>query len=277
MALFSGFILSCLLTAPDSIPYRLDQPTQTMLLEDERLREISGIGFTKTPGILAGISDEKGEIFLIDLSKNGRLENTIFFKDKGDFEDVTPVGQCFYAVKSDGTVYEIGCPDKSGKYHAEAYKTGLGKVSDVEGMCYDSERKCLLLAAKGNPKNDSLRYVWAFDLIEKELLEQPAYTINPNHVNRVLPYQENEKSDFFSPSAIAIHPITRELYVISTALKRLVVMDKNTGAVKEAVYLDKKHLPQPEGIEFDATGNLFISSEGKDGQGRILKFDYLDK
>jgi uncharacterized protein YjiK len=158
----------------------------------------------------------------------------------------------------------------------EVYKTGLGKVSDVEGLCYDPVRRCLLLVAKGNPKSDSLRYVWAFDLMEKELLEEPVFGINPHEVNRLLPYTSHEKPDFFSPSAIAVHPISGDFYVISTALKRLIVMDAKTGKIKYATYLDKKHLPQPEGIAFDAQGRMYISSEGKDAEGRILRFDPVE-
>ena len=34
---------------------------------------------------------------------------------------------------------------------------------------------------------------------------------------------------------------------------------------------------QPEGIAFDADGNLHLSSEGKKGEGLILKFNYIKK
>jgi uncharacterized protein YjiK len=47
--------------------------------------------------------------------------------------------------------------------------------------------------------------------------------------------------------------------------------------VKFAQRLDKKILPQPEGISFDPKGNLLLSSEGKQGGGLILKFDFKQK
>lgn len=275
--LFSFLLCATAAVPPDSIPYHLEQPAQIYLLNDERLRELSGISMTKQEGVLAGIADERGEVYMIDLKQEGKITEVITFKDKGDFEDVQMVGQCIYVIKSDGQVYEIGCWQGRKKPNTEVYKTGLGKASDVEGLCYDPLRRCLLLASKGDPKNDSLRYVWAFDLHEKELLEEPVFSINPHEINRLVPYGEHEKKDFFSPSAIAVHPLTGDIYVISTALKRLAILDGKTGKIKTAVALDKKHLPQPEGIAFDAQGRLYISSEGKDAEGRILCFDPVKK
>ncbi|MCC7244226.1 MAG: SdiA-regulated domain-containing protein, partial [Saprospiraceae bacterium] len=91
---------------------------------------------------------------------------------------------------------------------------------------------------------------------------------------RLVPDGPEDKPNFFSPSGIAIHPKTGEIFVISTAKKRLVVLDYTTGQIRFAVRLDKKVMPQPEGISFDAAGNLLISSEGKKGEGLLLKFNY---
>jgi len=92
-------------------------------------------------------------------------------------------------------------------------------------------------------------------------------------VNELLPYLDQEKHHYFSPSGIAVHPITGDVYVLSTALKRLVVLDYTTGKIRYAVRLDKKVLPQPEGIAFDSEGNLFLASEGKKGEGMLLRFN----
>jgi uncharacterized protein YjiK len=67
------------------------------------------------------------------------------------------------------------------------------------------------------------------------------------------------------------------VYVISAALKRLVVLNKETGKIISANRLEKKLLPQPEGIAFDRDGNLHLSSEGKKGEGLLLKFNYIKK
>lgn len=271
MSLLLTVLLSVSVPA-DSLPYRLDRPDQVVMFESEALQEISALSPTEVPGIFLGLNDEEGTIYFIDSKKNGAIVNKINFHGKGDFEGVEMAGKCLYAVKSNGTVYEIGCYDGN-RPAIESYNTPLSKSDDVEGLCYDPARKALLLACKGDPQMDSLRHIWAFDLYSKELSSSPVYTLDPKAVNQLVDYEGEEKHDFFSPSGIAIHPKSKDIYLISTALKRLVVLDYQTGAIRYAVHLDKKLLPQPEGISFDSEGNLYISSEGKKEAGRLLRFN----
>ncbi|MBK7408618.1 MAG: SdiA-regulated domain-containing protein [Saprospirales bacterium] len=81
----------------------------------------------------------------------------------------------------------------------------------------------------------------------------------------------------FAPSALAIHPLTGHLYLLSSVGKLLVVLDRETGAIIYVQKLKKSVHPQPEGICFDPDGTMYISNEGKDGNGLIHKFAYLPK
>jgi len=271
----SATLALCLLlqaTPADSLPYDLHNPSFIINLVSEELKEISGLSPTDSAGIYLAIADEVGEIFFIDGAGGGTILRKVFFRDKGDFEGVEMVGKCLYSVKSNGDIYEIGCWENDEPQIVE-YKTSLHKSDDVEGLCYDEKRFSLLLACKQNPDSAGLRRVFAFDLKTKQLGDKPVYTIDPEAVNRMVPV-EGDKTRYFSPSGIAIHPKTGDVYVISSTQKRLVVLDYKTGALRFAVRLDKKLLPQPEGIAFDAEGNLHLSSEGKKGEGLVLKFDY---
>lgn len=263
-------------TLTDSLtfPYQLDRPTQIINLVYPELQEISGLGATDQPGVFCAIADEKGEIFFIDGNGGGTILQRVLFRDKGDFEGVEMTDNCLYAVKSNGELFEIAHWKRS-KPKVTTYKTFLKKANDVEGLGYDKKRHALLLACKEMPDSAYARHVYAFDLRTKQLLETPVFTIQPEQVNELVPYAPDEKHTFFSPSGIAVHPKTGDLYVISTALKRLIVLDYDSGEIRHAMRLDKKLLPQPEGISFDADGNLFIASEGKKGEGLLLRFDYL--
>lgn len=260
----------------DSIPYNLEAPSLTINLVSDELKEISGLSPTSTPGEYLAIADERGEVFFVDGNGGGAVTRRVLFRDKGDFEGIEMVGNTIWALKSNGDLYEI-TDWKNTTPTVEEHKTFLKKYNDLEGLAYDPWRKALLLACKEKPDSMYPRHIYAFDLASKTLAETPAYTIQPEDVNRLVDYGPVEKHDAFSPSGIAVHPLTGDVYVISTALKRLVVLDYKTGKVKFAQRLDKKLLPQPEGISFDPAGNLLLSSEGKQGEGLLLKFDFKGK
>lgn len=257
----------------DSLPYLLEAPSQEINLVEAALREISGLSPTSEPGIFCAISDEKGEAFFLDGLGGGAVVRRVLFRDKGDFEGIELVDNCLYAIKSDGDLFEVK-HWKRGKLKMKRYKTHLSKSDDVEGLGYDKKRKALLVACKGDPDSSYLRRIYAFDLRHKQLGAEPVFTIDPLEVNALVPYREGDKKHFFSPSGVAVHPLTNEVYVLSTSLKRLVVLDPATGKIRHAVWLDKHLLPQPEGIAFDPAGNLYLSSEGKKKEGLLLRFDY---
>ncbi|MBL7829073.1 MAG: SdiA-regulated domain-containing protein [Saprospiraceae bacterium] len=257
-----------------SLPYDLSNPNLTIRLSNEELTEISGLSPSDQNDIYLAIADEKGEIYFLNAEKGGAIQKRVLFLEKGDFEGVEMAGQTLWAVKSNGTLYEIKDWANKPAPSITEHKTSLNKLDDVEGLGLDLDKNALLLACKGNPDSSYLRNVYAFDLKSKLLSRQPVYAVDPLEINQLVPYLESEKPDFFSPSGIAMHPVSKDVYIISSALKRLVVLDGKTGKIREAVRLDKKILPQPEGISFDKTGNLFISSEGKNGAGLLLKFDY---
>ncbi len=261
-------------SAGDTLPYNFEAPSLTINLVSEDLQEISGLSPTDEPGVFLAIADERGEIFFIDGNGGGAISTRVLFREKGDFEGVERVDKKLYAVKSNGDVFEIS-KWKNGLPEVKECHTFLHKEDDVEGLGYDPVRKSLLLACKGDPERDTVRRIFTFNLETRQLDSIPAYTINPLEVNKWVTYDSDDKKNrFFSPSGIAVHPKTKDVFVISTALKRLVALDHTTGKIRYAIRLNKDLLPQPEGIAFDQQGNLFLSSEGKKGEGILLRFDY---
>ena len=77
----------------------------------------------------------------------------------------------------------------------------------------------------------------------------------------------------FKPSGIAIHPNSRDVYVISSAAKCLIVLN-DKGDLKSAHHLPRSIFRQPEGITFDDDLNLYISNEGQDKKANLLKFTH---
>ncbi|MGB3800507.1 MAG: hypothetical protein WA952_11895, partial [Lewinella sp.] len=101
------------------------------------------------------------------------------------------------------------------------------------------------------------RYIFSFDLATSRLDEEPAYTF--------------PRYNKFSPSGLAIHPLSGNLYLTSSVGKQLGVISPQ-GKVELLVNLPRKFFPQPEGICFTADGTMYISSEARDGKpGRIYR------
>ena len=78
----------------------------------------------------------------------------------------------------------------------------------------------------------------------------------------------------FEPSAAAIHPISKRLYILSSAGQLLVITDTR-GQVLEAYDLNPDVFPQAEGIAFAPNGDMYITNEGKFGPPTLLRFAYL--
>jgi uncharacterized protein YjiK len=77
----------------------------------------------------------------------------------------------------------------------------------------------------------------------------------------------------FEPSAAAIHPVSKRLFVLSSAGQLLVVTDTR-GQVIEAYTLNPDLYPQAEGIAFAPNGDMYITNEGKYGKPTLYYFPF---
>ena len=82
-----------------------------------------------------------------------------------------------------------------------------------------------------------------------------------------------ESETSFQPSGIAIHPLTGEIFIISSVGKLLIILDRY-GKVLDVKELDPVIFRQPEGICFSPEGEMYISNEGQGGEGYVLKFKF---
>ena len=252
---------------PDSaiaaVPYLLADPDTIAVLPDD-LEEISGLA-VGPGGALLAVQDEDGLLFEIDPS-TGAIVGRRPFYDEGDYEGVEAVGDDVWVVESDGDLYRLA----PGADVAERTETGLGRRSDVEGLGLDPATGHLLLACKEHPGGDldggrdGVRAIWAFDPATGTLGDEPAY---------VLPRAELDATGppYFKPSAVAVHPTSGDLYVLSSVRKALVVVSSD-GTLRAAIALPPRLYPQPEGIAFGADGTLTISNEGAGGSATLLRF-----
>lgn len=286
--LLSFFLLAQGCVSPPVNPnfhYQLDKPAETFFLP-QSLHEISGLGISPDGQFLAAIEDETGTLYFID-KNSGKIIREMPFGKTGDYEGVEFAGGDVFVVKSNGSLYQIikpGDPEQEVVKHDSPF----GKSYDVEGLAYDPAQNRLLLACKGDSGIPNARAFFPFYLDSMRYDTVPAFVITRDSIAAFLQanaaldrwekltelFNPEEPELAFSPSALAIHPLTGEMYILSSVGKLLIVFDPATGAVRHIQKLKKQVLPQPEGICFDQDGTLYISSEGKEGAGRILRFDY---
>jgi uncharacterized protein YjiK len=263
-------------SAGTALPYDLQKPFVVYQIEDSLLQEISGLGPMNSPMKLCAISDERGEIYLLNAQKGLVKEKTISFRDKGDFEGVECVGDTLYALQSNGKLYEL-TNWSSESPAVRQYQTGLDKAHDLEGLGYDPSSNSLLIACKEDPESPIKRAIWSFSLTNQQLNNTPTYSLDPTQINTMLGLSKKEKTKYISPSGVAVHPISKEVYILSSALRCLVAMDPKSGQVRSVQSLEKSLFPQPEGIAFEKNGDLWISSEGKKGTATLQLFSYLSQ
>ena len=83
----------------------------------------------------------------------------------------------------------------------------------------------------------------------------------------------DEKLEFF-PSAIAVHPFTHDIYILSTKDNKCMARYDYKGKLLSHQFIDKELMPQPEGICFSPEGTLYISTQGRHGKAAAI-FEYV--
>ena len=245
--------------AEDPPPYRLDAPDAVLELPSE-LREISGLTILPS-GNLGAVQDERGTIFEIDPA-TGAIVDRLAFAGAGDFEGVELAGDAVWVLRSDGDLYPV-TRDSTGAPAARRIETGLRGRNDTEGLAFDGRGR-LLIACKEWPGDDlgEVRSIWAFDLATERLAPTPVALLDRRQLDGRLN---------FKPSALAVHPISGRVYVLSSVRTALAVLSP-AGALLAVLDFPPGLVPQPEGLAFSADGTMYVSSEGPNGPGLLLRY-----
>lgn len=266
------------------LPYDLDSPSQTHIL-DSKLKEISSLAYDNKSNTFLTNDDESGHFYELDAMHFKITKDTRFSK-KDDYEAIEKVGNHIIICKSNGTVYSYDLETNE----TTKYNTQLSTENNVEGMCLDKDKNLLLLACKGQPldvndgKNKS-KAVYAFDLETKKLdinayltiANKDLLTLTELSYSSISKRQQKKlknRAKDFAPSGIAIHPKTKDFYLISARGSTLVHVAKNK-TILSIHFLNNKIIPQPEGISFDSESNLYITTEGHGYSAKIFKFNLI--
>lgn len=248
--------------------YQINKPQKSEL--GKALNEISGITYAGNGKLLA-ITDSKEKVIEIDIkAKKLRDYTSKVVGPDSDLEDIVLVDSTLYLLMSKGIIKEIppGVKDTNG---VKTYELNLNGSNDFETLYYDPTANGLVLICKtcAHEKGAGIRTAFRFDLKEKTFDSSAFFTISKEEVKKLVKNSDAK----FDPSAAAIHPLNKRLYILSSAGNLLVITDTR-GKVIEAYHLNPDDFPQAEGIAFAPNGEMYISNEGKYGRPTLSIFPY---
>ena len=235
----------------DSEFYNFSQPYLINL--PPILDEISGIAYYPKDTSVFAIIDEEALLFKIKLNDAMNVQQWAFGK-AGDYEDIILKDSIFYVLVSNGGIRTL-------KFNGEEIKTGKydfvpdanKKENEFESMYADSGNIIILCKDCAEDKKVKTSR-FSFDMASGLYQE-----MEPLHNEKVATMIADDKVKL-KASAAAIHPITKELYVVSAVNKTIYIFDEALNP-KEFYELNPKLYKQPEGIAFTPEGDLIISNE----------------
>lgn len=269
--------------------YNLKAPDYSLKLNKD-LREISGLICYKD-AFLCAIQDEKGHLYQLPLDDED-VQRKVNFSADGDYEDITLYEELIYVLRADGVLFELSNWKDRMKAQTRVINTNLGEINDTEGLAYDPRTHQLWIACKGSSQIGQNvhqeRGVYAYDLASNTFDPKPVFTLSrqqlKDYVKQHLKGEDDydfykkllkkAKSDMpLQPSALGIHPITEDIYLLCAVGNSLVVLNRGFG-IKALYRLSEDLFEQPEGLAFDSKGNLYLASEGVKHKARIHFFEY---
>lgn len=235
------------------------------------LNEISGISYHAEDSTLWTISDSKRKIIIIDL-KSGKLKDATknILEPDQDLEDIVKMDTAVYLLSSKGLIYEVSL-NATDSVPVRSYPFWSTGKNDFETLYYDPSVDGLIMMCKNceDDKGKGYKTAYRFNLQTKQFDSSVFFTISTDDV-RKLAKNDNAK---FEPSAAAIHPVNKRLYILSSAGNLLVIADTR-GKVMETYNLNPDQHPQAEGIAFAPNGDMYITNEGKYGKPTLQIFKY---
>ena len=267
--------LSCVEKKPkggDSpIGYNLNKPQKYSM--PDILQEISGIAFDKGDNkTVYAEMDEDGSVFSLPLGTKNEVATK--FAKKGDYEDISIAQGWVILLKSNGDLYSFLLSETKKPEAANVKEIkGLVPKGEYEGMFADEASGNIYVLCKNCKQDKGTKVTSGYILsLQKDGNIKPkgTFSVDVSQVDQL----SGKKKGTFHPSALAINPLTKEWYIVSSVNKALLVTDQN-WKIKNVYHLSSNTFNQPEGIAFDKAGNLYISNEGSETQlGNILRFDY---
>ena len=232
----------------------------------KKLSEASGLAFTHDGRLLAH-NDESAIIFEIDYRTGSEVKRFYVGRPRltGDFEGIAVKQDTVFLVSSNGVLYRFSEGKKDAYVSYDFFRTSLSARQDVEGLAYDPDTDCLLLACKGDPGaglDKNTKAVYAFSLKTYKLDPKPRFLLSVETIIASTGAKE------FNPSAIERHATSGNFFVLAYNGFAIVEIDPS-GKIIGISDVKKSVNKQPEGLAITADGTIIIANEGQKKRGKL--------
>ena len=218
------------------------------------LDEISGIAYYAKDTSVFAIIDEDGLLFKVSLNRPDDVKEWRFDKQR-DFEDLVYLDSTFYVMVSNGDIDKITFANDKMSVGKIDFPNASKKVNEFESLYYSADsNKMVLLCKQCEDDKKSTLSSYYFSDSAHQFVDYLTMETEP------LFQKMGSKKEKIKPSAAAINPITKELYVLCSVNKILFIQNAQ-GKIKEVIKLNPKIYKQPEGMTFTPDGDLIISNE----------------
>lgn len=251
-----------------SVPgYNFSNPVMIQLKPN--LEEISGIFYYAKDTSIFAVDDEEGILYKIYVRKQVQVKQWSF-SSEGDYEDILLHDSTFYALQSNGNINAFAFLSKD-SLQLEQASVPIPGNNEFETLYYDAPQgKIVTICKDCEMDGKKITSAYALDPRTHTFSDTPFFQINSDDIAEELGIDKLK----FRPSGAAVHPLSKDLYIISSENKLLVITN-HFGKVKDVYELDRRVFKHPEGITFTPTGDLLISNEAADlAPPNILIFKY---
>lgn len=227
------------------------------------LNEISGVAYYPKDTSVFAIVDEMGLLFKIPLKAPEEFKYWEFSKTR-DYEDVVFIDSMFYILVSKGDILTV---DFSGpEMKTTKYDINLEGKNEFETMFVAPDSNGVVIVCKecDHDKKSTISS-YRFTITDSGGVYSPYITFDMSRL-------KEERKEHFKAGAGNVHPLTGEIYLVTSVEKLLAIAD-TAGSVKQMIPLDPKLYKQPEGLTFTPEGNMIISNEfAEAGFAQLLLF-----
>ena len=218
---------------------------------------------------LIGLDHQSGSLFVYDMDANSVAPFLPW--DLGSrICNISTVDSTLLLVDDAKHIHFLASPYDSSSLTTLNLENELFEATSI-CVHQESHRLYMIAANEERTEGYSNSSVYAYNLNQHKLNAQPLFSISAEDVeafaiqnNLIAPHTDlsfmedsNQTMDFI-PSAIAVHPKTNEIYVLSQADRTLVVFNQ-FGEIVNFTSLNKTTFSNPSAMTFKKNGDLVIT------------------